>query len=378
MYIIMLLLLGSVIFVSPWLVLQGFVAFFIQKYLSSLQAVFCLVRGLQRTKKARTTFCVRPMVDRPRSFNIKVSPACEACNVKKIKCDRGFPVCNTCLKRGTQCKYNFEKYSNSAAKDQIIFDLEREVEYWRSKSLGAVSYTHLDVYKRQIQQFLNNIVHPPETSENPAEKLLARIMEMNNKGIFIEDTCANLQYSEPLLELAHKLEELLPPLPSISIYMKHFYQEIYPLYPFAEISLIEESINNVLWPDPNNNFRVKLNLGQFEIRRKIMELVLLILCLKISETSIKVTLLHPCPGELSEHDYLLLKMIRQNPVSTEIFYLSFSCLAYLDVFQCTSENMVCYYLYLWVFFIITPERPDILVDQSSDTIACLLYTSRCV
>lgn len=112
--------------------------------------------------------------------------------------------------------------------------------------------------KQRIQQFLNNIVHPPETSENPAEKLLARIMEMNNKGIFIEDTCANLQYSEPLLELAHKLEELLPPLPSISIYMKHFYQEIYPLYPFAEISLIEESINNVLWPDPNNNFRVKL------------------------------------------------------------------------------------------------------------------------
>lgn len=438
--------------------------------------------GLQRTKKARTTFCVRLMVDKPRSFNIKVSPACEACNVKKIKCDRGFPVCSTCLKRGTRCKYNFEKYSNSAAKDQIIFDLEREVEYWRSKSLGVrelsvdpcpsektesankrgkfgvsnskseeptisetISHIHeaqkddvIDFYgafssltitnwvkqeinpfsirapmhkdiflsllvssiatgfykdallhsmdagsyslksndakvlkkllslnpcilqtateaqKQRVQQFLN-MLHEPDASDVVSDYLDCQF-DSKDKSFFFEDSSLNLEYSNTLANAVERLEELLPPYPIISVYMRNFYQEMYPFHPFVEVSLFEEAISNVVHPDPTDSSKVKIRLGQVGLRSKMMNLFLLILLLKLSEMSLDLALSNLEPASISDGDTVLLETVRQHPIKSELLYFSFGCLMHLNIFQWTNETVVCYYLYLWVLFTFNPER----------------------
>lgn len=221
--------------------------------------------------------------------------------------------------------------------------------------------------KIKLHQFLNSIINK-SGAQNHATDHLCQILDTSEDVHSVEDSYPNLNYPKVITDFIQTLENRLPSFSSIRRYMKHFYEKLYPLYPYIEVSLFEDCISTILHPDPENDSKVIIGLGRHQIKEKIQNLIMLVMFLKISEVSLELTFLRDCRSTYSDYDALLLQMLEQEPITSELVYFSFTCLGRMNMLQLANEITVCYYLYVWFLLVIMPEQTDFIIDQTTATV----------
>ncbi|AET39817.1 uncharacterized protein Ecym_5015 [Eremothecium cymbalariae DBVPG len=81
------------------------------------------------------------IMEKKKSRRNKLSFVCQTCRKSKTKCDKLKPLCTRCIKNNFVCVYDVEtqKKPKSRSKDSRIQQLQREIEYWKSKAKGHLS-----------------------------------------------------------------------------------------------------------------------------------------------------------------------------------------------------------------------------------------------
>lgn len=159
-------------------------------------------------------------------------------------------------------------------------------------------------------------------------------------------------FSTLLPSLIAEVEDVLMQKKDCEILLRCFYQNIYPFYPFMDISLFESDLTSLLLQDDNN--RWKISTEGKNVRKKIETLSLLTIVMAMA-------LMH------SKLDANLLSMVKEN-ASESARKLSLLChklLCLLDVFRYPNENTFTCLLYFYVSEHLDPESPDCVLSPTN-------------
>ncbi|CAL9731532.1 oleate-activated transcription factor 1 [Monosporozyma unispora] len=237
--------------------------------------------------------------------------------------------------------------------------------------------------KRQIAKinnFCNRIIGLTGTSD--VGKLLENWMNpATNEHLedtvnfdFDENDSSKLEdhYSPLLKEMIASFESYLPPLPVVNSYKQHFYENVYSLLPFADLRTFHDCITEVVIADPANPEKCKLNLGNSGIRNKIENICILACVLKISYMFMSMLE----EGELIKQDqfdkYMSLETLHKYPIKNDIIVDVLRCLISENWAKCPNENIVSILLYMWAFFVFSPDEGDFFATNPTEFVCDLV------
>lgn len=201
----------------------------------------------------------------------------------------------------------------------------------------------------------------------------------NNSNAFIEDYCPpNDTYSDILLEFIKTFENFLPPLHVINVYKSHFYTHIFNVLPFLDKTMFEETINSIIFKDiecPDK--KIKLHLGHSSIRSKMEHLAILAMVLKLSYISLRMKLeqnpnMQILPTLENDTKINYNEIIDKYPIENDAITLAEKLLSSENLFACTNENIITCLLYIWAFFVFSPDEGDFFIEHPTDIIAGLI------
>lgn len=228
---------------------------------------------------------------------------------------------------------------------------------------------HTDSQRRRVDEFTERILQNTNTSKNLKNGMILSMLYNTLGHQFLEDHCqSNGEYSDILKSFITEIEEMLPPYEIIEVYKQHFFQYIYPALPFLEKEMFEETLSDVLFRDENNPAKIKLRLGNNHLRMKMENLSILMVILKLSYISLNFA------EDNVQHSALDVdtNSIAQYPISNNFVLLAQKCLASENWCACANENIIACVLYVWAFFVFSPEEGDLFLEHPTDVISSLV------
>ncbi|CCH61131.1 hypothetical protein TBLA_0E00700 [Henningerozyma blattae CBS 6284] len=206
----------------------------------------------------------------------------------------------------------------------------------------------------------------------------------NQKYQYLEDHCPpNGDYSPLLKSYIKSFEEFFPPMNIINAYKNHFYENIYKNLPFLDKDMFEEALASILYKESDDNIntnnnninnpvneKVKIHLGHAGLRSKVENLAILAVILKLAYISLRFV-------EEGEEDtenpiFVNKEILDKYPIENDAIILAEKCIASENLFACANENIVTCLLYIWAFFVFSPEEGDFFIEHPTDIISGLV------
>lgn len=179
-------------------------------------------------------------------------------------------------------------------------------------------------------------------------------------------------YSPLLKEIIDLFEDSFPPLSVVNSYKQHFFENIYALFPFVDLRTFQDCIAEVLVADPNNPRKCKLNLGKEGIRNKLENVCILACILKISYMFL--TMLEESEL-LSQNQFdicVSLETLHNYPIKNEIIVDVLRSITSENWAKCPNENIVSILLYMWAFFVFSPDEGDFFACNPTEFLCDLV------
>ncbi|KAG0666184.1 hypothetical protein C6P45_000286 [Maudiozyma exigua] len=228
-----------------------------------------------------------------------------------------------------------------------------------------------DPFQRsKINEFTDRILQSANSSRNLKIGMILSMLYNTVGHEYLEDHCLKPgEYSDLLQNFITEFENILPPKEIVDRYKAHFYEYVHPNLPFLDIDMFEEIISEVITRDPNNENKIKLNLGNTHLRYKLENLSILLVIVKLSYISYSF-----CDVEVKgfPSQYLTNEIINKYPISNDVILLAQRCLASENWCACTNENIITCLLYIWSFFAFSPEEGDFFLEHPTDVISSLI------
>lgn len=228
-----------------------------------------------------------------------------------------------------------------------------------------------DPFQRaKINEFTDRILQSANSARNLKIGMILSMLYNTVGHEYLEDHCLRPgEYSDLLQNFITEFEKILPPKEIVDRYKSHFYEYVHPNLPFLDIDMFEEMISEVITRDPNDENKIKLNLGNTHLRYKLENLSILLVILKLSYISYSF-----CDIEVKgfPSQYLNNDVVNNYPISNDVILLAQRCLASENWCACTNENIITCLLYIWSFFAFSPEEGDFFLEHPTDVISSLI------
>lgn len=181
---------------------------------------------------------------------------------------------------------------------------------------------------------------------------------------YLEDFCPRHgEYSDILKSFIKEMEDILPPYDVIQEYKVHFYRSVYPSVSFLDEKTFEDALQSTLFPDQLDPSKVVIRLGNSRLRHKLENLCILLLVLKLSYVSLQVV------GKGSQIlTFEQKENLERYPIGNDAIMLVQKVLAAENFFSRANENIIACLLYIWAFFVYSPEESDFFQEQPTDLI----------
>lgn len=218
----------------------------------------------------------------------------------------------------------------------------------------------------KINNFCNRIIQSTGTSD--VTKLLQTWMNPETNDHledivnfdFDETKSSKLEdhYSPLLKEIIDLFESSFPPLSVVNSYKQHFFENIYALFPFVDLRTFQDCISEVLVVDPNNPEKCKLNLGKEGIRNKLENICILACILKISFMFLSMLEESELLSQDQSNRCVNFETLHHYPIKNEIIVDVLRSIISENWARCPNENIVSILLYMWAFFVFSPDEGD--------------------
>lgn len=221
----------------------------------------------------------------------------------------------------------------------------------------------------RINEFTDRILQNTNSNRNLRMGMMPTANQSTFDRHYMEDFCPKTgEYSDLLKDFIKEMESILPPFDIIKNYKAHFYENVFPDLPFLNRYLFEESLALTLYPDEDNPSKVKIRLGNSRLRTKMENLSILLVILKLSYISLRLM------EEGSEKFSFCLDrdVLEKYPISNDAVVLAQSCLSAENLFACANENIITCLLYIWSFFVYSPEEGDFFLEHPTDVLSGLI------
>lgn len=227
-----------------------------------------------------------------------------------------------------------------------------------------ISQCHSEAQKERINDFTERILQN-STNGRVRVGMLPNAIRTAFDRNYLEDICPkNGDYSEVLLSFISEIQDILPPLEILNKYKAHFYEYVFPNLPFLNKQLFEESLASTLFEDEENPGRVKIKLGHSRLRSKMENLCLLLVILKLSF----ISLLFIDEGSEERIGHIDREVIKKYPIGNEAILMAENVLSAENLFACANENIITCLLYIWSFFVYSPEEGDFFLEHPTDVL----------
>lgn len=228
-----------------------------------------------------------------------------------------------------------------------------------------------DPFQREkINEFTDRILQNATTSRNLKIGVILSMLYNTVGHEYLEDHCFKPgEYSVLLQTFITEFENILPPKNIVDRYKANFYEYVHPNLPFLDIDMFEETISQTVLQDPQDENKIKINLGNTHLRFKLENLSILLVLLKLSYISFCAT---DVESTTFPSEYLSEKVVSKYPISNDVILLAQRCLASENWCACTNENIITCLLYIWSFFAFSPEEGDFFLEHPTDVISSLI------
>ncbi|CCE65804.1 hypothetical protein TPHA_0N00230 [Tetrapisispora phaffii CBS 4417] len=233
-----------------------------------------------------------------------------------------------------------------------------------------------------------NIRRQRNTLLNLGVSQLSTSMFNNFEHQYLEDYCTinkdtgEVEYSQLMKCFISDFEQLLPPYDVIMNYKAYFYESIYPNLPFLDKELFEDTLSLILFPlDEDEEYKegstdssetnvrnVRILLGKSRLRTKLENLGILIIILKLSYISLRFNEFDSVDFSVSSQ-YISKEMLDKYPMNNDSVLLVERLLVAENYCACANENIICCLLYIWAFFVFSPEEGDFFLEHPTDILS---------
>ncbi|QLQ81738.1 hypothetical protein HG537_0F04990 [Torulaspora globosa] len=227
-----------------------------------------------------------------------------------------------------------------------------------------ISQCHNEAQKARINEFTERILQS-NTKDRVRVGMLPNTIRTSFDRNYLEDICpSNGDYSEALKSFIIEMQEILPPLKILNSYKAHFYESVYPNLPFLNKQIFEESLASTLFEDEDDPTKIKIKLGRSRLRSKMENLCILLVILKLSY----ISLLFLNEGAEEMGTDINRDVINKYPIGNETIILAENVLSAENLFACANENIITCLLYIWSFFVYSPEEGDFFLEHPTDVL----------
>lgn len=234
---------------------------------------------------------------------------------------------------------------------------------------NLIDQCHNEPQRKRINEFTERILQNTNSSKSLSFGMLPATVEGSFKHFSLEDFCPkNGEYSNFLKSLIEELESILPPLRVIKEYKDHFYENVFPNLPFLNVASFENSLSHTLFEDENDSSRVKIRLGSSRLRNKVENICLLLVILKLSHISLSFIE----EGSLNDDFQSGENLIQKYPIGNGYIVMVENCLLAENMYSCANENILTCLLYIWSFFVYSPEEGDFFLEHPTDVLGGLI------
>ncbi|EDO17282.1 hypothetical protein Kpol_538p42 [Vanderwaltozyma polyspora DSM 70294] len=260
-----------------------------------------------------------------------------------------------------------------------------------------IKQSHSEQQRDRINDFMNRILQKDATPEDESvtsntSGTTASPHDINSKSTgvgemiaamsnnfehsYLEDMCdknskGEYYYSDLMKTFIDEFEKFLPPYDVIISYKAHFYESIYPNLPFLDKETFEETLSFILFPAPADvkDRKISLNLGTRHLRSKLENICLLLVILKLSYISLRFNE----EGSVDTSSlFINNEVLKTYPITNDAIILAEKFLVAENLCACANENIVCCLLYIWSFFVFSPEEGDFFLEHPTDILAGLI------
>lgn len=228
-----------------------------------------------------------------------------------------------------------------------------------------ISQCHNESQKDRINDFTDRLLQNTSNSGKLRIGMLPIAIRSAFDRHYLEDFCpADGEYSDLLKSFISEMEELLPPIDILNKYKSHFYENVYPNLAFLNRKAFEESLSLTLFKDEADPSKVKIKLGNSRLRGKMENLSILLVIMKLSF----ISLLFIDEGSEEHSAYINRDVLKQYPIGNEAILLAERVLSAENLFACANENIITCLLYIWSFFVYSPEEGDFFLEHPTDVL----------
>lgn len=235
-------------------------------------------------------------------------------------------------------------------------------------SLYGSTFTDLHIKSKTRQNGIP--VSCEHTIEKPVHLFLEKIIDKTIKerrkvtnttdptilfaSSFVLEDCPEEEYPPVLRLLLSEIEAALPDAQSLMFYLSTFYCNIYPMFPYLNVSQFDNILKLVLVKD---GLRYRIVLGSSSLRIKLEMLCILMATMILTYTSLR---LQNVSESITPNSY---DIFGSNKITENILVCCERCLCLLNSSMFTNENILCCLLYLKIIENLRPEIGDMVIGQ---------------
>ncbi|GAV52749.1 hypothetical protein ZYGR_0AI00310 [Zygosaccharomyces rouxii] len=232
------------------------------------------------------------------------------------------------------------------------------------------THCHTPVQLKRLNEFTDRILNGLNPKKGLPMSKMGLMLQNSLETNGLEDFCPpGEEYSDALKEFIIEIEKLLPPYVIIQRYKSHFYQSVFPNVPFLDEKDFEDSLQSMLFPHEADPDKIVLRLGNVKLRDKMGNLCILLLVLKLSFLSLQI--MDEASQSLDLHQR---ENLEKYPISNQTVVIAQKVLVAEKYFSRANENVITCLLYIWAFFVYSPEQSDFLLEHPTDLISGLILT----
>ena len=179
------------------------------------------------------------------------------------------------------------------------------------------------------------------------------------KGERIEELSSD-EFPPALQMMLSDVQKVLPSTQeALEYHLNHFFQKIYPLYPFLEVSSFLTSINKIIkYDNTNPEQKPVCTLNKSTLRRELENLALLMIILQMARDSISMSF-DPKIIEVSK----VLKILESDSQHDDFVSFCQRILNILNAGRLQSEEIFCCMLYHRLCCSFSPRECNVFFDQ---------------
>lgn len=163
-------------------------------------------------------------------------------------------------------------------------------------------------------------------------------------------------------ELKEKIEQSLPPRDIIKLYLKRFYDYIYPFFPFIHRDFFDKRLFTTVLKSPDNSSQITLNL---EEKFDWVLIATLLVILRLTYVSF------PDAEFIDDDEKILLNY----PINPDFVSNSLACLASFKILRKTKLTIIQCLLFIRTYFAYAPEDGDGLELTQSEMLFGIIIQS---